>query len=186
MKKVCGKYVYTLSFMSQKKKKLLSISEVSKIFGVHKDTLRNWEERGVITPLRVGLRKDRKYRPEDIEKIANDKSIVKKLDAKLETSVEKMNLADLKQFLWKSADILRGKIDSADYKKYIFGLLFYKRISDVWDEEYKEILDQFHDDALACADYNHRFQVPTDCHLAHPGIRKNFNHVFYGLEVTFS
>ena len=53
----------------------------------------------------------------------------------------KMNLAQLKQFLWRSADILRGKIDSSDYKKYIFGLLFYKRISDIWDEEYKRVLD---------------------------------------------
>ncbi|HHX58574.1 MAG TPA: N-6 DNA methylase, partial [Candidatus Moranbacteria bacterium] len=148
---------------SSKSNKLLSISQVSRIFGIHKDTLRNWEERGIISPLRVGPRKDRKYRPEDIEKIANDKSIVKELDAELDGEAKKMNLSELKQFLWKSADILRGKVDGADYKKYIFGLLFYKRISDVWDEEYKKILGEFGDEALARADYNHRFQVPTDC-----------------------
>jgi len=148
---------------SSKSNKLLSISQVSRIFGIHKDTLRNWEERGIISPLRVGPRKDRKYRPEDIEKIANDKSIVKELDAELDGEAKKMNLSELKQFLWKSADILRGKVDGADYKKYIFGLLFYKRISDVWDEEYKKILGEFGDEALARADYNHRFQVPADC-----------------------
>lgn len=144
-------------------KKLLSISEVSNIFGIHRDTLRNWEKKGLITPLRVGPRKDRKYKPEDIERIANDKSIVKDLGAPLIDDEGKMNLTQLKQFLWKSADILRGKIDSSDYKKYIFGLLFYKRISDVWNEEYRKILEEYHDEEIARADHNHRFQVSKDC-----------------------
>ncbi|HZZ99454.1 MAG TPA: type I restriction-modification system subunit M [Candidatus Paceibacterota bacterium] len=144
-------------------KALLSISEVSSIFGIHQDTLRNWEKKGLITPLRVGPRKDRKYKPEDIERIANDKSIVKDLGVPLTDDSGKMNLTQLKQFLWKSADILRGKIDSSDYKKYIFGLLFYKRISDVWDEEYKKVLEEYHDEEVARADHNHRFQVPKDC-----------------------
>lgn len=139
--------------------KLLSISQVAKIFGIHQDTLRNWEKNGQITPLRVGTRGDRKYRPEDLEKIMGDMSIVKDLGIE----DDKMNLTQLKQFLWKSADILRGKIDSSDYKKYIFGLLFYKRISDVWDEEYAKVLAEFGDTELARADYNHRFQVPKDC-----------------------
>ena len=148
---------------SENKSKLLSISEVSSIFGIHQDTLRNWEKKGLITPLRVGPRKDRKYRPEDIERIANDKSIVKELGVPLSDDEGKMNLTQLKAFLWRSADILRGKIDSSDYKKYIFGLLFYKRISDIWDEEYKKVLEEYHDEEIARADHNHRFQVPTDC-----------------------
>ncbi|MBD3331133.1 type I restriction-modification system subunit M [Candidatus Peregrinibacteria bacterium] len=129
---------------------LLSIGQVSDIFGIHQDTLRNWEKRGVLVPLRVGNRKDRRYRPKDIE------TIIDKMGSKL-------TLQQLEQFLWKSADILRGKIDSSDYKKYIFGLLFYKRISDVWDEEYQKVIDEFNDKKLAKADYNHRFQVPEDC-----------------------
>ena len=144
-------------------KELLSIGEVSSIFGIHQDTLRNWEKKGLITPLRVGPRRDRKYKPEDIERIANDKSIVKDLGIPLTDDSGKMNLTQLKQFLWRSADILRGKIDSSDYKKYIFGLLFYKRISDSWDEEYKKVLEQYHDEEIARADHNHRFQVPKDC-----------------------
>jgi type I restriction enzyme M protein len=144
-------------------KALLSIGEVSSIFGIHQDTLRNWEKKGLITPLRVGPRGDRKYRPEDIERIANDKSIVKGLGVSTVDDSGKMNLAQLKQFLWRSADILRGKIDSSDYKKYIFGLLFYKRISDSWDEEYKKVLEEYHDEEIAKADHNHRFQVPKDC-----------------------
>jgi len=146
----------------QTEDKLLSISQVAKTFGVHQDTLRNWEKKGLIKPLRVGLRGDRRYRPEDLEKIMGDKSIVKDLGIS-DVNNGKMNLTQLKQFLWKSADILRGKIDSSDYKKYIFGLLFYKRISDVWDEEYKRVLEEYQDEEIAKADHNHRFQVPKDC-----------------------
>ncbi len=133
---------------------LLSISQVAEIFSIHQDTLRNWEKEGILVPLRVGNRGDRKYRPQDIE------AIVDKMGSKL-------TLPQLESFLWKSADILRGKIDSSDYKKYIFGLLFYKRMSDVWDEEYENVLEMFKNDnakiMLARADYNHRFQVPISC-----------------------
>lgn len=129
---------------------LMTIGQVAEIFNIHQDTLRNWEKKGILVPLRVGPRKDRKYRKADIE------TIVAKMGSKL-------TLSQLEQFLWKSADILRGKIDSSDYKKYIFGLLFYKRISDVWDEEYKKVLEEYKDPDLAQADYNHRFQVPNDC-----------------------
>lgn len=136
-----------------KSKDLLTIGEVAKLFNIHPDTLRNWEKSGKITPLRVGPRQDRKYRREDIQILADEMG-------------SKLTLAQLEQFLWRSADILRGKIDSSDYKKYIFGLLFYKRISDVWDEEFKKIMDEYSDKTLAEADYNHRFQVPKNCRWA--------------------
>jgi type I restriction enzyme M protein len=132
---------------------LLSIGQVADIFSIHPDTLRNWEKEGTLVPLRTGKRGDRKYRPQDIE------AIVAKMGSRL-------TLPQLESFLWKSADILRGKIDSSDYKKYIFGLLFYKRISDVWDEEYKKVLEEYKDETIARADYNHRFQVPKDCSWA--------------------
>jgi len=129
---------------------LLSIGQVAEIFSIHQDTLRNWEKDGTLVPLRIGPRKDRKYRPQDIQ------AIVDKVGSKL-------TLPQLEAFLWKSADILRGKIDSSDYKKYIFGLLFYKRMSDVWDEEYDAVIKEYNDKTIAGADYNHRFQVPKDC-----------------------
>jgi type I restriction enzyme M protein len=129
---------------------LLSIGQVAEIFSIHQDTLRNWEKEGILVPLRVGKRGDRKYRPQDIQ------AIVDKMGSKL-------TLPQLEQFLWKSADILRGKIDSSDYKKYIFGLLFFKRISDVWDEEYSRVMAEYNDETIARADYNHRFQVPKEC-----------------------
>ena len=49
---------------------------------------------------------------------------------------EPITLDELKSFLWGAATRLRGQIDAAGYKEYIFPLLFFKRISDVYDEQY--------------------------------------------------
>lgn len=54
----------------------------------------------------------------------------------------KLTRAELENHLWKSADILRGSIDSSDYKIYIFGFLFLKRLSDRFEEEAKEAIRQ--------------------------------------------
>jgi type I restriction enzyme M protein len=48
---------------------------------------------------------------------------------------EKLTTEKLEGYLWSAADILRGSIDSSDYKGFIFGLLFLKRLSDRFDEE---------------------------------------------------
>lgn len=50
---------------------------------------------------------------------------------------EPISLEDLKSFLWGAATRLRGQIDAAGYKEYIFPLLFFKRISDVYDEQFE-------------------------------------------------
>ena len=49
---------------------------------------------------------------------------------------EPITLDELKSFLWGAATRLRGQIDAAGYKEYIFPLLFFKRISDVYDEQF--------------------------------------------------
>ena len=51
-------------------------------------------------------------------------------------TIARITLPELEQYLAKAADLLRGSIDQADFKAYIFPLLFFKRISDVYDEEY--------------------------------------------------
>ena len=53
--------------------------------------------------------------------------------------MSKISKQQLKTDLWESANILRGKIDSGDFKHYILGLLFFKRLSDVFDEENEKL-----------------------------------------------
>lgn len=53
-----------------------------------------------------------------------------------------ITIDELEKYLWDSAVILRGLIDAAAYKEYIFPLVFFKRISDVYDEEYKKHYDE--------------------------------------------
>lgn len=75
--------------------------------------------------------------------------------------MKKVNLESLKSHLWKSADILRGHIDAADFKNYIFGLLFLKRISDVFIEEVKKIIKDTGEKKIAYEDPDyHEFFVP--------------------------
>src|SRR5215467_10342025 len=57
-------------------------------------------------------------------------------DGKREMKNETITLSQLESHLWESANILRGPVDAADFKTYVFPLLFFKRISDVYDEEY--------------------------------------------------
>ncbi|MFZ3574140.1 type I restriction-modification system subunit M [Tenacibaculum finnmarkense] len=52
----------------------------------------------------------------------------------------KLNKETLNSWLWDSANILRGSIDSSDFKNYIFGLLFLKRSNDVFQEEVENIM----------------------------------------------
>ena len=71
----------------------------------------------------------------------------------------------LETYLWESANILRGHVDASDFKAYIFPLLFYKRISDVYDEEYQKALQESKgDEEYASSEVNHRFQIPTGFH----------------------
>ena len=71
----------------------------------------------------------------------------------------------LESYLWGSAKFLRNKIDAGDYKSYIFPLLFYKRISDVYDEEYQKVLVESDGDKdFSHSDVNHQFQIPKNSH----------------------
>ena len=76
-----------------------------------------------------------------------------------------MTQKQLEDYLWGAANILRGMIDAADFKQYIFPLLFFKRVSDLWDEEYQVALEESGND-LSYASFaeNHRFQIPEGCH----------------------
>src|SRR5436853_1456098 len=71
----------------------------------------------------------------------------------------------LESYLWGAAVLLRGTIDAGDYKQFIFPLLFYKRLCDVFDEETQTALSESEgDEEFAAYPENHRFQVPIEAH----------------------
>ena len=77
----------------------------------------------------------------------------------------RITIDELKSYLWNSAVLLRTNIDAGAYKQYIFPLLFFKRICDVYDEEYEEALKESDGDLeYAAFDENHRFKVPAEAH----------------------
>ena len=67
---------------------------------------------------------------------------------------EKLTLHELKSHLWESANILRGSIDSGDFKNYILGMLFLKRLSDVYDEEYEKLKQTVGEELAKNPDYS--------------------------------
>ena len=72
--------------------------------------------------------------------------------------------AELESRLWAAANSLRGPVDPSDFKAFIFPLLFYKRISDAWEEEHRRALADFGgDEALASLPESYRFQIPEGC-----------------------
>lgn len=71
------------------------------------------------------------------------------------------SLSTLESHLWQAANILRGSpVDRTDWKSYILPLMFFKRICDVWDEEYEEAVKTYGEDF----DDEHRFVIPEGCH----------------------
>jgi len=68
----------------------------------------------------------------------------------------KLLLNELCSWLWEGANILRGPVEHADFKTYLFPLLFLKRINDVWEEERQAAIKE------VGADFpeNHRFHIP--------------------------
>lgn len=99
-----------------------------------------------------------------------------------------MTQKEFEDYLWGAANILRGLIDAADFKQYIFPLLFFKRVSDLWDEEFQTAFDESGGDLdYASFRENHRFQIPNGCHWK--DIRKvtvdvgiSFQNALHGIE----
>lgn len=98
-------------------------------------------------------------------------------------------LKDLEAHLWHAAHIITGPIDASDYKTYIFPILFFKRISDVYDEEFDAAMEQTGDENMAAMEMFHRIQIPADCHwndvlFKTKDVGKALKEAFMGIELA--
>lgn len=69
----------------------------------------------------------------------------------------------LEQSLWKAADILRGAVRPERYGTYMLPLLFFKRLSDVWTDEYGQALEKYKTPEAAKQKFLHNFIIPDGC-----------------------
>ncbi|MES8983970.1 type I restriction-modification system subunit M [Listeria innocua] len=76
---------------------------------------------------------------------------------------DKIEIEELEQYLWGSAVLLRTHVDAGSYKQYIFPLLFFKRLSDVYDEENEKVRVKYGEEALDWEE-NHQFKIPKGSH----------------------
>ena len=72
-------------------------------------------------------------------------------------------LVELEKRLWNAANALRGPVDPADFKTYVFPMLFSKWISDTWEYEHAEAVDEYGDDLTDEVEADYRqFDLPAD------------------------
>ncbi len=77
---------------------------------------------------------------------------------------QQITLDELEKYLWQAAVDLRGQIDAAAYKDYIFPLVFFKRICDVRDEEYQKYVDEGGEEYADMMIQESPIQIPDDAH----------------------
>ena len=100
------------------------IGEVADMFGIHPDTLRNWEKDGVIVPERIGKRGDRRYTSEHIKKIQEEGLV---------TSIVKKTAGKNKDYSQYSKERLITELNKLKKQKK-FGL--------VWEEKTEDVVEQ--------------------------------------------
>lgn len=106
------------------------------------------------------------------------------MQLQLDIKPDKITLSQLEQYLARAAWILKGPVGASDFKAYIFPMLFFKRISDVYDEEYQLALAESDgDEEYASLPEFHRFEIPEGCHWR--DVRETTTNVGMALEKAF-
>ena len=77
---------------------------------------------------------------------------------------KQISLDELERYLWQAAVDLRGQIDAAAYKDYIFPLVFFKRICDVYDEEYQQYVEEGGEEYAEMMMQDSPIQIPEEAH----------------------
>ena len=77
---------------------------------------------------------------------------------------KQISLDELERYLWQAAVDLRGQIDAAAYKDYIFPLVFFKRICDVYDEEYQQYVEEGGEEYSEMMMQDSPIQIPEEAH----------------------
>ena len=82
-----------------------------------------------------------------------------------EVEVEETSSQKLYNFLYEDCNILRGPINQDEFKSYVTPILFFKRLSDVYDEEHeKALVESGGDEEFANFEENYSFVIPKGCH----------------------
>lgn len=96
----------------------------------------------------------------------------------------KISQEELEKYLWGAAELLRGSVDAGSYKQYVFPLLFFKRLCDVYDEESQTAIEESGDPEAANFEETHSFAIPKGSHWS--DIRKVSENVGESLVGAFS
>ncbi len=101
------------------------------------------------------------------KKADNDRNAADAAGGAEPAPAKQVSQQEIEAWLWESANILRGPVDPANLRDFVFPLLFLKRLSDTWDEEQAKAVAEFGGDVVdeIAADF-HTFTIPEGCHWA--------------------
>lgn len=150
---------HALSFLDETLLSVLNAFEAKYGLIVEKETKQNLTRPVAFIPKQTTEAKSREAAVTAAVETANQ------AEHSIDVSDRETTANQLYNHLYEACNILRGPIDQDDYKSYVIPILFFKRISDVYDEENADNLQQYGDDIeLYPEDELHTFIIPQGCH----------------------